>query len=224
MAASLLCASASYSFAQTNIPTDKDSFIEGTFKASNTRVVKGADAASSYLSTAITVASTVRQVDFKTERTNSSGVVTYKDSFKKYAFGNKEILQLALGTNRPTGYTLAYTNLFANFPLDSGAFVAHRGTNNPVPVTNIAVSSYSTDIYTSDHTYRLPGRIYTKENYSGYQDRTVDLGAFRNLPALVSYNLVWPKRVVFGTGTNRTTNTHFGMTATGKFSAMVLGD
>lgn len=217
MAVSLLCASASSSLAQTNIPTE-DSVVQGTFKVRSTSVVKGANAASSYLATAVTVAATVRQVTGGARFTNSSGVVTRKENFKRYAFGNKEILQLSLGTNKTTGYALSYTNAFDNYPLDSGAFVA-RSRTNLVPVNSVAFN-YVDEIATLDERI-LPGFIYTKYNEAGFIDLTVNLGSFSNVPASGSFNRVYPRKVVFGTGTNRVTNDFTGMTADGRFSGIV---
>lgn len=213
----LMLASTIQGNAQTNIPTE-DSVVQGTFNVKSTSVVKGADAASSYLATAVTVAATVRQVIGGTPVTNSSGVVTRKESFKRYAFGNKEILQLSLGTNKTTGYALSYTNAFANNPLDSGAFVA-RSRTNLVPVNSVAFN-YVDEISTLDER-RLPGFIYTKYNESGFIDLTVNLGSFSNVPASGNFNRVYPKKVVFGTGTNKVTNDYTGMTANGRFSGIV---
>lgn len=202
--------------AQTNIPTDRDSVVTGTFKAGPTTVIKGENAESSSLSTAVNIAATVRQVVEGALKTNSSGVVTRKDSFKKYAFGNKEILQLTLSNAKPRGYSLAYTDNFDNSPGDSGAFIA-RGKSNSIPVTLVKAAFYTEEDVAGIDSNSKTG----KWNYDGYVWTRLDIGFYTNLPLFASYKLTYPTKVDFGAGTNKTTDSYSSLRANGSFSGII---
>lgn len=207
--------------AQTNIPTDRDSVVTGTFKAGPTTVIKGENAESSSLSTAVNIAATVRQVVEGALKTNSSGFVTRKDSFKKYAFGNKEILQLTLSSEKTTGYALAYTNEFFNNPFDSGGFIARSKTNS-LPVTLVSLNLYSgRDVYADDIDRKTDWSVVKKYNNDGYVATTADLGVLTKVPIFASYKLTYPKTAVFGVGSNRTTSEHAIISVNGSFSGIV---
>jgi hypothetical protein len=202
------------SLGQTNVPTNETSYIKGTFKAPAPRVVRGADAASSSFERSVTIATTIRQVVDSTYKTNTkTGIITYKDAFKNYAFGNKELLQLGLGTSNIRGYSLVATNKFGFFSISGLVFAAKKGTN----FTAVGISAGWDDaLYTSDTAENSNGE-YLKENYAGIVRLNVGLGPFTGLSAIGSYKESLAS-VVFGTGTNKTTNTYYSTSANGSIS------
>lgn len=221
LASGLIATGSTTSFGQTNIPTDQDSVVTGTFKAGPTTVIKGENAESSSLSTEVNIAATVRQVVTGVQKTNSSGFVTRKDSFKKYAFGNKEILQLTLSNEKTTGYALAYTNEFVNNPFDSGGFIARSKTNS-LPVTLVSLNLYSgKDVYADDIDRKTDWSVVKKYNNDGYVATTADLGFLTSLPIFASYKLTYPKTAVFGAGSNQTTSRYAIISVNGSFSGIV---
>ena len=203
------------SFGQTNVPTDVSSYIKGTFRAPTPRVVKGADADSSRFERSVSIATTVSQVPASTYKTNANtGIITYKEAFKKYAFGNRELLQLALGTNDVRGYSLVATNQFSGFSFGGLGFAAKKGTNL---TTAPGISANWNDaLYTSDTAENSNGD-YLKENYAGFVQTILDLGPFTGLSAIGSIKETGPTKVVFGT---TSTNTYISTSVSGSISQL----
>jgi hypothetical protein len=215
VASALLGMTSAVSLGQTNVPTNETSYISGRITIPAPKVRKGADAASSSFERSVTIATTIRQVVDSTYKTNTkTGIITYKDAFKVYAFGNKELLQLGLGTNNVGGYSLVATNRFQQFSFSQLGFAAKKGTNFTT-VSGIS-AGWNDGLYTSDTAENSNGD-YLKENYAGFAQLIGGLGPFTGLSAIGSYKESLAK-VVFGTGTNKTTNTYYSTSVSGSIS------
>lgn len=216
VASALLGMTSAVSLGQTNVPTNETSYISGKINIPAPIVRRGTDAASSTFERSVTIATTIRQVVDSTYKTNTNtGIITYKDAFKNYAFGNKELLQLGLGTNNVGGYSLVATNRFQQFSFSQLGFAAKKGTNFTT-VSGISVGL--NDQFTTTDTAENSDGDYLKEDYAGIAQLNVALGPFTGLSAIGNFRDTFPTRVVIGTGTNKTTNNYYSLSANGSIS------
>ena len=225
VASALLGMTSAVSLGQTNVPTNETSYISGKITIPAPKVRKGADVASSSFERSVSIATTIRQVVDSTNKTNTkTGIITYKDAFKTYAFGNRELLQLGLGTNNVKGYSLVATNPFQQFSFSQLGFAAKKGTNFTT-VSGISVG-WNDQFYTEDSAYTLvdsnavnPKRVYSKENYAGIVQLNVALGPFTGLSAIGNYRETLQTKVAIGT-----TNTNYYSVSVGGNISQIWAD
>lgn len=160
---------------------DVTALINGTYSVPAATLVKGVDAASTYLRSAVSVASTIK-VGYTSKDetiTSASGLetYTYEEKFANYAYGNVEILKLALASSNVTGWSLAYTNAWKNgaYPLSSGALVALKTNTAPVSaVTNWFAAALGDNGYLNSYT--TTNDVTTKDVYNDYYQVGYTLG------------------------------------------------
>lgn len=213
-------------FAQTIIPDNAYSAVTGTISISPTppwsSVVVGTNADNAYVRSPATVAATVYQEGSTTVRTNRPNVTTTQ-SFARYAFGNKEILQLATGSNNVSRFTLIYTNQFSDIDVAGLAYM--QGTSAPVALDpNIFGVSLGNGISAATSTVNtntgVPSAL-TRSTYEGFT--AAILGSITGQGVLTGqYNYL--RSHVFVNGTNRATNTYTTVGATGSFSGLWQDD
>jgi len=201
--------------------------------------IVGTNATNAGLISSLTVSATVNQPTLYKATTNATGAFNQSLAFVKYAFGNKEIIQIALGTNKITGYSLALSNTFTNgltFKdiVDEGAVLAYSTkTNsveagdvfNPQVITEYAVAIDETNFVITNalvNGFKASGKSGVTNTYSetGFAVFAPQLDVFTNGCSGVGSFSATVTKAVFGKGTNAVTNTYQSSTFSGSFSGL----
>lgn len=208
--------------------------IAGTFSAPAATVVKGVNAASTYMSSAVSIASTIKIPYIATDSTTTtSGGLTnkiLKTLYATYAYGNAEILKLALNTSNVAGWTLAYTNpwISSASPLNGGAYVGLKTTTSPVSAVNnwFAIALGDNNVFTEDSI--ATNGVTAKNNYDTSYPMDVKLAAGLSSPnsgfasaGVFTTKANWQRNVqTFGSGASavKVTNEIYTGVGSGSFS------
>jgi len=208
---------ATQAFAQTNIPTDEDSYVKGTYNVTAPKIV-GTNPATAVLERQVTVSATVQQpTDISATTTTKKGITTttFKSAFDSYAFGNKEII--ALTTNNPTNASLLATNAFTS-STSTPVLVVARSNSATVVSNNVLEANLGSAIATVQVTQT--NGVTTVEKGSGLQDIDVTLLGELVADGVADFTFDDVAKATFGTGTNKTTNTYTTSTLKGSFSSV----
>lgn len=222
--------------AQTNYSQTAATQISGTYKMAAGKVV-GTNSGEAGLISPMTVVATVSQPTTFKASFGANGSFSESLSFVKYAFGNKEILQLALGTNKITGYSLSLSNEFADGLgfrdiVNDGTVLAYTTvkTNDSQPAGEafspniITESEVEEDVTTNALVFgfTLSGKNdqVTARTEKGFAVFTPNLDIFvAGCDGVGSYSAVLKKHV-FGKGADAETNFFDSSTFSGSFSGL----
>jgi|GEM_PF-6943074 len=218
-----IIAAASASIASTQVlaqglpePDTGPTIVNGTLRIAAPTVINTTGAEDPYLESAVTVASTLQQSQL-VSLIIAKGKETEKTGFKKYAYGNKEILQAAIDTtNNPTGYRLVQQStldnedpvLFAVSKTDS--FAAEDFSYEAVPNT---VALAGTTVKVNEETT-------ISATLTGVSAFKANLPIYGDIPGTANLT-VHLRSVVIGAGTNAVTTPYYAVKVNGTFSKVV---
>ena len=211
--------------AQGGPDTSALAYVSGTFSVTAPAIL-GSNPATALRSRPVTIAGVIEQEGSAVTNITKGGAnISITTPFVKYAFGNKEIIQLAFNdagiTNSPAGSQLRATNSFTNSLQTYGYTVLRPGTSGWVPVPSSLFEVSNGDQLTSS-VIAFKGTNLTEYNgvgYLGYDFIFLEafpaygVGKFR-FDNLASHT--------FRNGTNKTTARYLSDSVSGSFSGTGL--